>query len=149
MDKLIIIKNTIVTAFGVIGTTIAHFLGGFDVALQVLVFFLVADYISGLVVAGIFKKSGKSESGALDSRAGWKGIVRKVFTLVLVAVGAQVDRIIGNGTVMRDFVVFTFVANEGLSLLENVGLMGIPLPPKLKDALEALKGKADKTDKTE
>lgn len=141
MDRIIAIKNLIVIAVGAAGTAIAHFLGGFDVALQVLVIFLVLDYITGLVVAGVFKRSGKSENGALDSRAGWKGLVRKVFTIVLVGVGAQVDRLIGDGSLIRDFVIFTMIANEGLSLLENIGLMGVPLPEKLKEALETLKSK--------
>jgi toxin secretion/phage lysis holin len=144
LENLIVIKNTVVMFLGVIGSVIASAFGGFGVALQVLIIFIIVDYITGLVVAGVFQRSGKSDNGALESRAGWKGLCRKVFTLVLVLVAAQVDRLIGQGTLVRDAVILTFVVNEGLSILENIGLMGVPMPDKLKNALEILKGKAEK-----
>lgn len=142
MGKWEIVKNAVVSGIGVVGAGIATLWGGFSVGLQVLVIFIGIDFICGLVVAGVFKKSGKTENGALESRAGWKGLVRKVFTLVLVAMAHQVDRLmIGGGTFVCDAVVITFVVNEGLSILENTALMGIPYPPKIKEALELLKGK--------
>ncbi len=144
MENLIAIKNTIVMVLGIVGSVIASAFGGFGVALQVLIIFIIVDYITGLVVAGVFQKSGKTENGALESRAGWKGLCKKVFTLVLVLVAAQVDRLIGQGSLVRDAVILTFVVNEGLSILENIGLMGVPMPEKLKNALEILKGKNDK-----
>lgn len=149
MDKNIAIKNIVVATVGIIGSAIASAFGGFGVALQVLVVFIVIDYLTGLVVAGVFKKSGKSEQGALESRAGWKGLVKKVYTLVLVLVAAQVDRLIGQGSLVRDAVILSFVVNEGLSILENVGLMGVPMPEKLKEALEMLKGKTENNEITE
>ncbi len=149
MDKIITIKNIVVATAGLIGSAIASAFGGFGVALQVLVVFIVIDYLTGLVVAGVFKKSGKSEQGALESKAGWKGLVKKVFTLVLVLVAAQVDRLIGQGSLVRDAVILSFVVNEGLSILENVGLMGAPMPEKLKEALEMLKGKTENNEISE
>lgn len=144
MGNLIVIKNTAVVIAGVVGSGIAAAFGGFGVALQVLIMFIIVDYITGLVVAGLFQKSGKTENGALESRAGWKGLCKKVFTLVLVIVAAQVDRLIGQGSFVRDAVILTFVVNEGLSILENIGLMGVPLPDRLKNALEILKSKTEK-----
>ncbi len=144
MGNLIVIKNMVVAILGVIGSVIASAFGGMGVALQVLIIFIIVDYITGLVVAGVFQKSGKTENGALESRAGWKGLCRKVFTLVLVIVAAQVDRLLpGQGSFVRDAVILTFVVNEGLSILENIGLMGVPMPDKLKNALEILKGKTE------
>lgn len=142
MDNIVAAKNTVIAVFGVVGSAIATAFGGLSVGIQVLLIFITLDYISGLVVAGVFKKSGKTEKGALESRAGWKGLVKKVFTLALVLVAYQMDRLmIGGGTFVSDAVILFFIVNEGLSILENIGIMGVPLPPKLTNALEMLKGK--------
>ena len=92
---------------------------------------MCVDYISGIVVAAVFHKSNKTESGVLQSKAGWKGIVRKVFTLILVLVAAQLDKLIGTNFV-RDAVVIAFCANEAISIVENAGAMGIPIPTAIK-----------------
>jgi toxin secretion/phage lysis holin len=134
------IKNAVLAVVASVGSFVANQLGGWDAALQALVGFMAADYITGLIVAGVFKRSGKSEGGALDSRAGFKGIVKKCAVLVLVWMGAIMDGVIG-ADYIRTAVTLFFIANEALSVIENIGLMGVPYPPFLKSALEAIKDK--------
>lgn len=143
MDKFVSLKTLFSFILGLIGSGIAYFLGGFTAAIQVLLIFMALDFLTGLMVAGIFKKSGKSENGALDSRVGWRGLAKKVYTIVLVGVAAQVDRLVGTNSFARDATTLSFIVNEALSIVENAGLMGIPLPSKLKDALELLKSKSE------
>ena len=109
--------------------------------LQVLVTFMVVDYVTGLIVAGVFHKSGKTESGRLESRAGFKGLCRKGMELTLVLVGTCLDNYTGNSFI-RDAVVITFAVNEALSILENAALMGVPIPEILKKVLEVMQKKA-------
>ena len=101
------------------------------------------EYISGLVVAGVFKRSDKSGDGALDSRAGFRGLCKKGAELLLVLVGARLDRLLG-GDWARTAVILFFVGNEGLSILENLGLMGVPYPAFLREALDVLKEQNDR-----
>jgi len=133
-------KQIIFGIIGIIGSLIANLLGGWDMALQTLVLFMAVDYITGLIVAGVFKKSTKTENGALESKAGFKGLCKKGMVLLYVLVATQVDRFTGTAFI-RDAVVIGFVANEALSILENGGLMGVPYPKKLKDAIAVLKNK--------
>ena len=133
-------KQTLFAIIGIIGSFITNLLGGWDMALQTLVLFMAVDYITGLIVAGVFKKSTKTENGALESKAGFKGLCKKGMVLLYVLVATQVDRFTGT-TFIRDAVVIGFVANEALSILENGGLMGVPYPKKLKDAIAVLKNK--------
>lgn len=135
-------KQILLTIIGVIGSFIAKLFGGWDMALQTLVIFMAIDYITGLVVAGVFKSSPKTETGALESKAGWKGLCKKGTTLLYVLVAAQVDKMAGTD-IIRNAVVIGYAANEGLSILENGGLMGIPYPKKLKNAIDVLKNKGD------
>ncbi len=123
-----------------LGSVLANLFGGWDVALQVLVFLMTADYISSLVMAGVFKRSPKSETGALESRAGFKGLVRKGGILLVVLVAVKLDEITG-AAYIRTAVCVYFVANEGLSVAQNLGLMGIPLPGFLRKILEAMRDK--------
>ena len=143
MDKLTTVRPSIMAWVGVAGAFVANLLGGWDMALQTLITFMAADYITGLIVAGLFHRSGKSATGSLESLAGWKGLCRKGGTLLLVLVAAQLDRVLGS-EFCRDTVVIGFLANEGISILENVGLMGVPYPPAVRKALEALQSKAGK-----
>lgn len=136
-------KVYIFGAIGIIGSFLANLLGGWDLALQTLMLFMVIDYFTGLAVAGIFKKSTKTENGALESKAGWKGLCRKGMTLLYVLVAAQMDKLIGTGDTFRNAIAIGYAANEALSILENGGLMGIPYPKKLKDAISVLKGKVE------
>ena len=142
MENAMQIKNGVLAALAVFGSCIARACGGWDGALKVLVGMMVCDYICGLLVAGIWKRSNKSQTGALDSRAGMKGIIKKCMILMLVWLAALMDRGLGLGYA-RTAVVLFFIGNEGLSLLENIGLMGVPYPAAMKNALEALKKQGD------
>ena len=136
------IKDSIVTAVGVAGSFLAGLFGGWDTGLITLVIFMALDYLTGLIVAGVFHNSEKTEKGALESRAGWKGLCRKGVTLLIVLVACRLDMVIGS-TFIRDAVVIAFVANETISIIENAGLMGIPIPSAITKAIEVLKNKAD------
>ena len=135
-------KEGICTAVGVVGSAIAAAFGGWDQALVTLVIFMVIDYLSGLIVAGIFHNSRKTENGALESRAGWKGLCRKGMTLLVVLVANRLDLAIGVDYI-RNAVIIGFIANELISIVENAGLMGIPLPSAIKKAIEILTQKAE------
>ena len=99
------------------------------------------DYITGLILAGVFKKSPKTPNGALESRAGWKGLARKGITLLMVLVAYRLDQII-NTSYIRDAVVIAFIANESISIIENAALMGIPIPKPIIKGIEILKEKS-------
>ena len=137
------IKNGILAVFSVIGSFAANSLGGWDASLQVLIALMVADYITGVLVAAVWHKSSKSSSGTLNSVAGFKGILKKCAILLLVWIGVLLDQALGSAYA-RTAVVLFFVGNEGISLLENLGLMGVPFPAFLKRALEALRDQGDK-----
>lgn len=136
-------KQGICSIIGVIGSAIASFFGGWSAGLSTLVFFMAVDYVSGLIVAGIFKNSTKTDSGALESRAGWKGLCRKCMTFVYVLIAYRLDLMIGTNYIC-DGVIIAFVANELISITENAGLMGLPLPDKIKWAIDILQNKEKK-----
>ena len=137
------IKNGVLAAFAFIGSFVANALGGWDASMQVLVALMVADYLTGVLVAAVWQRSNKSATGALDSKAGFKGILKKGMILVLVWLGVLLDAATG-ANYIRTAVVLFFIGNEGISLLENLGLMGVPYPAFLKKALEALHDQGDK-----
>ena len=133
-------KEVICGAAGVIGAAISTAFGGWDAGIKTLIIFMAIDYISGLVVAGVFHNSTKTDTGTLESRAGWKGLCRKCGTLLLVLVAYRLDLMIG-ANYIRDAVVIAFIANETISIIENAGLMGIPLPEVLTNAVDILQKK--------
>lgn len=135
-------KEWICTAIGVIGAGIASVFGGWDSALSTLIIFMAIDYITGLVVAGVFHNSRKTDTGALESRAGFKGLCRKGMTLVFVLIGCRMDLMI-NTNYIRDAIIIGFVANETISIVENAGLMGLPLPAMVTKAVDILSKKAE------
>jgi toxin secretion/phage lysis holin len=135
-------KEGICTTIGIIGGGIAALFGGFDAALLTLILFMGIDYITGLIVAGVFHTSEKTENGMLESRAGWKGLCRKGVTLLIVLIACRLDLMMGSNFI-RDAVVIAFVANETISIIENAGLMGVPIPAAIVRAIEVLKNKAD------
>lgn len=137
------IKNGILAGFSVIGSFAANSLGGWDSSLQVLIALMVTDYITGVLVAAVWHKSSKSSSGTLNSVAGFKGILKKCAILLLVWIGVLLDQALGSAYA-RTAVVLFFIGNEGISLLENLGLMGVPFPAFLRRALEALRDQGDK-----
>lgn len=130
-------KLKLCTIVGVLGSAISAALGGWDTSLEFLVVLMVADYISGLTVAGVFHRSRKTDTGTLESRAGWQGLCRKGMTLVFVLVAHYLDRVMGVDYV-RQAVIIGFAANELISLVENAGLMGLPLPEAITKAIDIL-----------
>lgn len=143
MNILMGAKDAICLVAGVIGAAIASLFGGWSAALWLLMALVIADYITGLLVAGVWKKSSKSKSGALESRAGFKGLCKKCLILVFVLIAYRLDLVLGT-TYLKDAVCIGFCVNELLSLTENAGLMGLPLPDVMTKAVEILKTKADK-----
>ena len=117
--------------------------GGWSDALITLIVFMALDYVTGLIVAGIFKKSKKSENGALESRAGFKGLCRKGVALMIVLVAVRLD-IVMHTTYIKDAVIIAFVANESISIIENAGLMGIPVPGIIARAIDVLRNESEK-----
>ncbi len=130
-------KNVIYATLITVGTGLAALLGGWDAGLKTLTICMILDYILGMTAAGIFKKSKKTKSGRLESRAGWKGLLRKGAELAVVIVGQQIDLLMGT-TYVRDAVCIGFIVNESVSILENAGLIGVPIPGALKKAIELL-----------
>ena len=135
-------KDTFCVVVGAIGAAIANLYGGWDAALQTLIIFMAIDYITGLTVAGVFHASPKSQNGALESRAGWKGLIRKGETLLIVLVACRLDAVMATNFV-RDAVVIGFICNETLSIIENAGLMGLPIPAALAKAVDILKQRSE------
>lgn len=112
-------------------TTVLYFLGGWDMALKTLLIIIALDYLTGICDAIANKK--------INSKIGAKGIIKKVGYLIIVAVSVQLDQIVGDTGAIRNLVIYFFVANEGISILENWGSMGLPLPEKVMEVLEQLK----------
>lgn len=135
-------KHAILGLLGIVGSAIANAFGGWDASITTLLIFMLIDYISGLVVAGVFHQSPKTESGALESRTGWKGLIRKGFTLLIVIVANRLDIITGTNYI-RDAVCIAFIVNEVISIVENAGLMGIPIPAVIMKAIDVLNTKVE------
>ncbi len=131
--------NTIQIIFTALGGWLGWFLGGFDGLLYALVAFVVVDYITGVMCAIADKN--------LSSSVGFKGICRKVLIFTLVGIAHIIDaNVIGDGSVLRTAVIFFYLSNEGVSLLENASHLGLPIPEKMKDILEQLHNRAENTE---
>lgn len=135
-------KSEICALIGAVGGMITSVLGGWDTSLMVLCVFMGVDYITGLLCAGVFHKSPKSKSGALESKASFKGLVRKSVVLAIVLVAHYLDLVLGINYV-RDAVCIAFIVSEAISITENAGLMGVPIPAKLVKAIELLQQKSN------
>lgn len=132
--------NTIQLIFTGIGGWLGYFLGGCDGLIIALVIFVVTDYITGVMCAIADQK--------LSSSVGFKGICRKVLIFLLVGIANILDvQIIGTGSVLRTAVIFFYISNEGVSLLENAGHLGLPIPAKIKTVLEQLHDRAESEEK--
>lgn len=134
--------QTVCGVIGLLGGMIAAAFGGWDAAISTLVVFMAIDYIMGLTLAAVFKRSRHSESGALESRAGWKGLCRKGVTLLIVLIAAQLDNVLGT-VFIRDMVIIAYIANELISIVENAGLMGVPIPKAILEAIDLLRQKGE------
>lgn len=143
MEQIINFKNEVLALLGILCALIAQYYGGWSAGMISLLICMCIDYVTGLIVAGVFHKSSKTEDGRLESHIGWKGLVKKCVTLLLIIVGVEIDRTLGLGTFTRDALIIGFFLNEVISIVENAGLMGLPIPAILIEAIEVLKKKAD------
>ena len=131
--------NVVQMVFTAIGGWLGYFLGGCDGLLVALVVFAVTDYITGLMCAVVDKK--------LSSAVGFRGICRKVLIFILVGIANILDvEIIGTGSILRTAVIFFYLSNEGVSLLENAAYLGLPIPQKLKEVLKQIHDRAENDD---
>lgn len=128
-------KHLISDILSVILTTTVYLLGGFDIALQSLIIVIIIDYLTGIASA-IYNKE-------LSSKTGFKGIIKKFCYLLVVALSVVIDNLLGSSGLIRSLVIYFFVANDGLSIIENMAEMNIKLPQKLIDALEQIKKKGE------
>lgn len=142
MENAMNLKPLLCTALGCLGSLVASALGGFDLGLKLLILLMAVDYLTGMLVAGVFHASEKTASGGLESRAGWKGLCRKGVVLLIVLVAHCVDQTSGSNLI-RDAVVIGYSVNEAISITENAGLMGVPIPKALSQAIEVLQGKEE------
>ena len=142
MEKM---KVETLAALGVLGAAMAKLLGGWDMALQTLIGFMVTDYLTGMAVAAVFHKSVKTEGGALSSAVGMRGLFKKSGMLLVVYIACCLDAFTASNYV-RDMAVTALIANELVSITENLGLMGVPLPKVVTGAVEMLMRKEESDD---
>lgn len=133
MERIDVFFKLGVTALG--GLT-GYLFGGWNTLIQILLVFVIIDYVTGLLAAGY--------NGKLSSRIGFKGIAKKVMIFALVAVAHLIDSALGEGHLFRDAVIYFYLANEVLSILENAGKTGLPIPQYIKNAVEVLKGRGER-----
>ncbi|HOF43218.1 MAG TPA: phage holin family protein [Bacilli bacterium] len=142
------VKNIIIMIFGSIGSLLSFLLGGFDNVMIALLIFMVLDFFSGIILAIVFKNSKKTDNGKLSSSAGIIGLSKKIFILFLVALATQLD-IVLETSFIRDGTVIGFISMEGISVIENASLAGLPIPKVIKNALEIISKKEKDKDKDE
>ena len=135
-------KNAVLGALAVVGSAITQAMGGWDVTLKVLVGFMAVDYVTGILVAAVWHKSSKSETGALESNACFKGLLKKMMILLIVWMAAMLDRATGSEFGWTAVCLF-YIGNEGLSILENSVIMGVPWPNTIKNVLEVMRKQGD------
>lgn len=134
--------NTMQIILAAVGGWLGYFLGGCDGLVYALILFVAADYVTGVMCAVVDKR--------LSSEIGFKGICKKVLIFVLVGLSNILDvQVIGTGCVLRTAVIFFYISNEGVSLLENAAHLGLPVPEKLKDILQQLHNRAEEVDKND
>lgn len=142
MEKINAVKGFIILVVGGMGSMITNLFGGWTEDLNTLLLFMCVDFVMGLMIAGIWKKSGKSETGALNSISAWKGLIRKGVSLLVVLVAYRLDVTLGINYI-KTAVIIAFIANELISITENAGIMGVPLPPVITKAIDVLKSKTE------
>lgn len=130
------LHNVVSYIVAISGSIATYLFGGCTYLIYVLVTFVIMDYISGMLASGI--------EGKLNSEVGWRGIAKKVSIFLLVAIGHLIDVVLGNtGDIVRDAIIYFYVFNELLSIIENMGRIGLPIPSILEKAIEILKNKSD------
>lgn len=135
-------KESICAFLGLLGAAIAQVFGGWTSALTTLCLFMVIDYATGFVLAAVFKKSAKTESGALSSNAMAKGIIKKGVMLLIVLIASRLDILLGS-TFIKDGCTIAFCLSELISIIENAGMMGVPIPKVITDAIDVLTREGD------
>lgn len=135
-------KAVLCTLTGAIGSLVAVLFGGWNMSLQTLIAFMAVDYVTGLIVAGVFHNSTKTDTGALESKAGFKGLCRKCMALAFVAIAYRLDVLLSINY-LKDAVCIGYIANELISITENAGLMGVPIPQPIINAIDILKKKSE------
>lgn len=139
------VKEWVLTVIGIGGSLITHFFGGADTMFIVLCVFLALDYITGVIVASVFKKSAKTENGKLSSTVSIRGLIKKIYMVCFVGIANMLDIALGTSFI-RGGVIVAFICNETISLIENAGLMGVPIPSVLHKAIEILSDMEEKSD---
>lgn len=137
MNKLTAVGATAMVVVGSIGGAISYIIGGWNTSIQTLLVFMLIDYLTGLAL-GVLNKSSKTKDGGLSSKAGLKGIFKKAGMLVVVIIAHRLDILSGTDFI-KDACIIVLIANEGLSIIENLGTMGVPIPKILIKVIEALK----------
>lgn len=128
-------KEILSNIFSIITTYFVYLIGGIDIAIQCLFIVMIIDYISG-VISAIYNKK-------LNSKIGFKGILKKAVYILVIILAVILDKLLGQDGILRTIVIYFFVANDGISIIENIAEMGIPLPKKLIEVLEQLKKEND------
>lgn len=139
-------KETILTITGIAGTLLASLFGGWDAAFAALCIFMLIDLVTGFILSSVFHKSTKTETGTLESKVMFKGLCRKGVILLLVLIGHRLDIALGFDYI-RTAVCISFMANELISIVENAGLMGIPIPKAITNIINVLKKKSESEEK--
>ena len=145
MEKTNVVKTTLITIIAAIGSGIANILGGWTSDLVTLVIMMAIDFTMGLLIAAVWKKSGKSENGALSSWSAWKGLCKKCVSLLFVLIAYRLDMAIGVDY-LRTAVIIGFIVNELISIVENAGIMGVPIPSAITKAIDILRKKEGEAD---
>ena len=145
MTRTQTIYYTVLGGLAAAGSIVAQALGGWDTMLQTLVAVMAIDYALGIVLALVWKNSNKTPDGSFESRASIKGLFRKCGILLCVLVAARLDALFCVEGYVRSTVIFFFLANEGLSVIENLGVMGLPMPEALKNAFLELRKKGEES----
>lgn len=136
-------KNVILcTISGNIAYLVTYLLGENKLPITTLIIFMLCDYIAGIICAGVFKKSNKTDDGGLSSKVGFKGLLKKFLIFILLIISYRLD-ILLNTSYIELFVIYSFIVNEGLSIIENMVLIGIPVPDVIKKALSIVRGKTE------
>lgn len=127
-----VIYKTLLTGTGAV---VGYLFGGWSVLLQILLAFTIIDYLSGLLASGV--------EGKLSSKIGFKGIAKKLMIFFLVSVGHLIDKALGDGSMIQNAIIFFYLGNELLSIVENAGRTGLPVPNQIRNAVDVLKGKGE------
>lgn len=144
MEQIVGIKAMLCTATGAFLGWVVNMIGGWSEDLTTLLIFMAVDFFLGLAIAAVWKKSPKSDTGSLSSWSAWKGLCRKGAALLVILIAYRLDVTLGVNYI-RTAVIIAFIVNEGISILENLGIMGVKYPEALKKALDILTDKSNET----